>query len=420
MASVKATQPSKFRDAMSVVDGLPFAEEKKDYILKTLDPILEEMVSDVLAEMPNVPMDFMIQWLIKRTGRAADATERVSVFQKNHNLKQELRYLQGSLEEASTAAAAPAEEEEEEEDDDDDCDEIPESFRKSEESMGKTRTSVSAEAYGTWNQKKAFTPPDHPKTDEQKQRLKQTLSKSFMFSSLEDKDMTTILGAMKECKFAAGQKVINEGDNGDFLFVIEKGQLECIKASNGEDKVVKTVNEGDVFGELALLYNCPRAASVVAKDECICWELDRESFNYIVKDAAVARRNKYDEFLQSVTLLASLEAYERSQIADALKPEKFQKGDCIVKQDDPGDKFYIVEEGTLYALKDIDGSSKRVMDYKVGDYFGELALLKNQPRAASVIVESENAKVLSMSRLSFNKMLGPLAELLSSKVQSYK
>ena len=201
---------------MSVVDGLPFAEEKKDYILKTLDPILEEMVSDVLAEMPNVPMDFMIQWLIKRTGRAADATERVSVFQKNHNLKQELRYLQGSLEEASTAAAAPAEEEEEEEDDDDDCDEIPESFRKSEESMGKTRTSVSAEAYGTWNQKKAFTPPDHPKTDEQKQRLKQTLSKSFMFSSLEDKDMTTILGAMKECKFAAGQKVINEGDNGDF------------------------------------------------------------------------------------------------------------------------------------------------------------------------------------------------------------
>eukprot|EP00439_Symbiodinium_sp_Y106_P075123 s1348_g14.t2 len=410
-----ATQPSKCCDAMSVVDGLPFAEEKKDYILKTLDPILEEMVSDVLAEMPNVPMDFMIQWLIKRTGRAADATERVSVFQKNHNLKQELRYLQGSLEEASTAAAAPAEEEEEEEDDDDDCDEIPESFRKSEESMGKTRTSVSAEAYGTWNQKKAFTPPDHPKTDEQKQRLKQTLSKSFMFSSLEDKDMTTILGAMKECKFAAGQKVINEGDNGDFLFVIEKGQLECIKASNGEDKVVKTVNEGDVFGELALLYNCPRAASVVAKDECICWELDRESFNYIVKDAAVARRNKYDEFLQSVTLLASLEAYERSQIADALKPEKFQKGDCIVKQDDPGDKFYIVEEGTLYALKDIEGSSKRVMDYKVGDYFGELALLKNLPRAASVIVESENAKVLSMSRLSFNKMLGPLAELLSSK-----
>lgn len=69
--------------------------------------------------------------------------------------------------------------------------------------MQKTRTSVSAEAYGQWNQKKAFTPPDYPKTEEQKQRLKQTLSKSFMFSALEEKDMQLVLGAMKECKIEA-------------------------------------------------------------------------------------------------------------------------------------------------------------------------------------------------------------------------
>lgn len=152
---------------------------------------------------------------------------------------------------------------------------------------------------------------------------------------------------------------------------------------------------------------------------CICWQLDRESFNHIVKDAAVARRTKYDEFLKSVNLLSSLEAYERSQIADALVAETCKKGDTIVKQDDPGDKFYIVEEGTLYALKNFGSEEKRVMDYKAGDYFGELALLKNQPRAASVVVESETAKVLSMSRVSFNKMLGPLADLLASKVSSY-
>jgi len=154
-------------------------------------------------------------------------------------------------------------------------------------------------------------------------------------------------------------------------------------------------------------------------EACICWQLDRESFNHIVKDAAVARRTKYDEFLKSVNLLSSLEAYERSQIADALVAETCKKGDTIVKQDDPGDKFYIVEEGSLYALKNFGSEEKRVMEYKPGDYFGELALLKNQPRAASVVVESETAKVLSMSRVSFNKMLGPLADLLSSKVSSY-
>merc|ERR1719446_206755 len=191
--------------------------------------------------------------------------------------------------------------------------------------MGRARQSVSAEAYGTWNQKKAFEPPKHEKTDAQKTRLGSTLQKSFMFAALEQKDMDIILLAMKECIFSAGTKVITEGENGDYLFVIEKGNLECKKTINGEEKVVKVVNEGDVFGELALLYNCPRAANVVAKDECVCWQLDRDTFNNIVKEASVKRRDK----------------------SDALKQEKYEKGVYVVRQDEPGDKFYIIEEGTL-------------------------------------------------------------------------
>jgi len=403
--------------AMSVVDGLPFAEEKKKYILERLDPILEEMVSDVLTEMPKSPIDFMISWLRKRSGTAA--TANVSVATKNAQLKQELAQATSSLQEAGLSIVkdeAKEEEEEEEEEEDDDCDEIPESFRKPEKQMGAARQSVSAEAYGQWNQKKAFTPPKYEKSAEQTQRLNSTLSKSFMFADIEKSDMDIILMAMKEMRFDASTKVITEGDDGDYLFVIEQGSLECIKNIEGVDTVVKTVAVGDVFGELALLYNCPRAANVVAKETCVCWQLDRETFNHIVKDAAVKRRNKYDAFLKSVTLISSLEPYERSQIADALKTEVFKQGDTVVTQGEPGDKFYIIEEGALFAVKD----GTRVMDYKPGDYFGELALLKNQPRAASVAVESESAKVLSMSRLSFTKMLGPLAGLLKDKVGSYK
>jgi len=156
-------------------------------------------------------------------------------------------------------------------------------------------------------------------------------------------------------------------------------------------------------------------SDVLAKNECICWQLDRDTFNQIVKDAAVKRRETYDKFLQSVTLLSTIDAYERSQIADALIPETFKEGDAIVKQNDPGNNFYIVQTGTLYAMKD----DMRVKEYKPGDYFGELALLKNQPRAASVIVSSDSARVLSMSRSSFSKMLGPLSHLLSSRVNTY-
>merc|ERR1719247_2921539 len=313
--------------------------------------------------MPKSPVDFMILWLRKRSGTAN--TTAVSIAGKNAQLKQELSQATSSLQEVGLAMTKDGdepkeEEEEEEEDDDDECDEIPESFRKSEESKGKARASVSAEAYGQWNQKKAFTPPSYPKSPEQTDRLSKTLLKSFLFSELEKADMDLILLAMKEQNFDAGKKVINEGDDGDYLFVIEQGNLDCVKNIGGEDKVVKTCTSGDVFGELALLYNCPRAANVVAKDTCVCWQLDRETFNHIVKDAAVKRRTKYDDFLKGVTLISSLAAYERSQIADALKAETFKQGDKICVQGEPGDKFYILEEGTLFAMKD----DKRVMEYK--------------------------------------------------------
>jgi cAMP-dependent protein kinase regulator len=407
---------------MSVVDGLPFNPPKKKYILEVLDPVLEEMVSDVLTEMPKSPHEFMIQWLRKRNGVVSAGA--VSISSKNKKLKQELVQITGSLKETSTAIAHKKpddpQEEEEEEEEDDDCDEIPESFKKSEEQLGRARQSVSAEAYGQWNQKKDFTPPSYPKTDDQKTRLKATLTKSFMFSELDAKDVETILMAMKETPLTAGAKVITEGEDGDYLFVIESGTLDCVKNIDGTEKVVKTCNVGDVFGELALLYNCPRAASVVAKDNCICWQLDRETVNHIVKDAAIKRRTKYETFLKSVTLISDISQYERSQIADALKSESFSKGDTIVKELDPGDKFYIVEEGALYANKKLaGGSEKRVMNYKPGDYFGELALLKNQPRAASIVVESDTAKVLSMSRVSFTKMLGPLQHLLAARADVY-
>merc|ERR1719156_472764 len=100
----------------------------------------------------------------------------------------------------------------------------------------------------------------------------------------------------------------------------------------GEEKLVATREAGDAFGELALLYNCPRAASVVSRDKCTLWQLDRETFNHIVKDAAQKKREKHEKFLKEVQLLSEMDAYSRSQIADALKEEDFKDGEVIVKE----------------------------------------------------------------------------------------
>jgi len=106
---------------------------------------------------------------------------------------------------------------------------------------------------------------------------------------------------------------------------------------------------GEGFGELALLYNAPRAATIKAIEDSIVWKLDRDTFNHIVKDAAQRKREKYDNFLQSVPILASMDAYERSKLGDAVKEESFSNGEYIIRQGATGEKFFMISEGTAIA-----------------------------------------------------------------------
>ena len=78
----------------------------------------------------------------------------------------------------------------------------------------------------------------------------------------------------------------------------------------------------------------------------------------------------------------------------------------------------MILSGEAVATKNIDGKVQEVMNYKEGDYFGELALLKNEPRAANVIAKTK-MKVVSLNRESFMRLLGPLEVILKRNLTSY-
>eukprot|EP00919_Chromeraceae_sp_WS-2016_P069964 GHVR01165888.1.p1 GENE.GHVR01165888.1~~GHVR01165888.1.p1 ORF type:complete len:227 (+),score=60.71 GHVR01165888.1:119-799(+) len=216
---------------------------------------------------------------------------------------------------------------------------------------------------------------------------------------------------------------IVQGADGDCLYVVDSGVVDCYKIfePGQPEKLVKTCGTGDVFGELALLYNCPRAASVESRDKSVVWMLDRATFNAIVKDSAAKKRQLYEGFLTTVPVLSGMDPYERHKIADALRSEMFLEGEYIVKQGDLGDRFFLLENGTAAATKSfiLGQAPKEVMKYKKGDYFGELALLKNEPRAANVVATSD-CKCASLDRASFKRLLGPLQDILQRAESQYK
>ena len=284
------------------------------------------------------------------------------------------------------------------------------------------RSAVSAEAYGDYNKKENFKARYIEKTQEQIQRIKSMIIHSFIFGNLESKDMEIVINAMEEKKYKSGDIIIKQGENGDILYCIEEGECECYKKIENEEKLVKKYQSGDSFGELALLYNSPRAATVKAITDVITWCLDRETFNNIVKDAAQKKREKYETFLKKVDILSTIDSYELTQICDAVKSGVYFKGDYIIREGESGDVFYILEEGNCIASKRLEPGKppEEIKKYGPGDYFGERALVKGEPRYANIEVVSDNCKILSLDRNSFKRLLGPIQPLLQRNIEKYK
>ncbi len=246
------------------------------------------------------------------------------------------------------------------------------------------RTSVSAESIVPGSQSIEAV-PFHPKTSEQLKRIKAAIRDNFIFRDIEDKQLQAVLGAMEEVHVVSNEVVIRQGDQGDYFYVVEDGFLLCYVATRLQGrhaqnsahhpefgKKVADYGPGSSFGELALMYGHPRAASIIASKPSTLWRLDRISFRTIILKAAHTRRTMYEEFLASVPVLRSLSPEERSKIADVLGSRVYEDGEDVVVEGEMGDTFYLVEEGGAIALKkNPEGSGEMVVkEYEKGGYFG--------------------------------------------------
>ena len=211
--------------------------------------------------------------------------------------------------------------------------------------------------------------------------LLEVVSKSPLLRTLDEDQRDQMVKAfsgplMKE----DGEDVITEGDIGDVFYLIEEGDVD-VYVNKVPDTVVHTYHSGDSFGELAIMYNAPRAATCRSKGTTKLWALDRVSFKVIVVAAAMQKREKFVGFLKQVPILESLTEMELMTMADSMAEEKYNSGDIICTQGDAGNYFYIVHEGTaICKQKTAEGGDKTVAELTTGNYFGEIAFPRSLVR----------------------------------------
>lgn len=267
------------------------------------------------------------------------------------------------------------------------------------------RTSVSAEsiAPGAFAGAASGTASNNLSA-EQLESLYKSVSHNFLFANLDEEACRSVLQSLQEKKVAEGEVIITQGDEGDYFYIVESGAVEFIK----DGAKVNASGPGSSFGELALMYNAPRAATVTATQPATLWSLDRVTFRKILLDGTHQRRSMYDGFLKEVPILSDLGSYERNKLADALTSQVFEPGLAVITEGEAGDAFYLVESGEAEVTKAGEGVVKQL---KQGDYFGEVALLNDLPRQATVTAKSK-LKVATLGKDGFQRLLGPVLDHL--------
>jgi CRP-like cAMP-binding protein len=104
------------------------------------------------------------------------------------------------------------------------------------------------------------------------------LAKLPLFAEFAPGQMAMVASRLIPERYQAGQRVFSQGDPGDSFFIIKEGQVDILVARDGHESKVAELGAGEYFGEIALLLDVPRTASVVAKADCLVLRLKQEDF----------------------------------------------------------------------------------------------------------------------------------------------
>jgi cGMP-dependent protein kinase len=182
----------------------------------------------------------------------------------------------------------------------------------------------------------------------------------------------------------------------------------------GEKFQSHQLGPGDYFGERALMTNEPRAATVIAVTKTVLMTLDKIAFQkHLGPLQDVLDQNLNMRVLNSVKLFEKLTAGERAKLCKSFVSEVFSAQSTIIKQGDKGTKFYVLLDGTATVYD----KENQIGVLKSGDYFGEMALLDDETRKATIIANTD-CKCVYIDRNTFTKILGSLKHLMERETMA--
>ncbi|KAL7676557.1 hypothetical protein ACOME3_002809 [Neoechinorhynchus agilis] len=256
--------------------------------------------------------------------------------------------------------------------------------------------------------------PIFEKTEEQRAGIRTKLRAFHLCENLRIEQLEQIIDALEPLSVKAGTVLIKQGEKGDTFYVIDNGKFQVV----ANDNIVHEFINTGCFGELALIFNTPRNATIKAETDGMLWTIDRRTFRRKVVLTAKERDKLYENAMTSIPLFNGLDLNSKIYLLNSVKQEIYEDGDCIFKQGEVADCMYFVEDGIVRIEMESNGLVRTVKEIKKGDYFGELALIDNKPRAASAFAVGKT-RVGVMTADKFKEYMEPMLDTLEENKKKY-
>eukprot|EP00096_Caligus_rogercresseyi_P000213 TRINITY_DN1056_c0_g1_i3.p1 TRINITY_DN1056_c0_g1~~TRINITY_DN1056_c0_g1_i3.p1 ORF type:complete len:574 (-),score=180.06 TRINITY_DN1056_c0_g1_i3:275-1996(-) len=235
------------------------------------------------------------------------------------------------------------------------------------------------------------------------------MDNDFM-KNLEGTQIQEIVDCMYAMKYNEGSLIIKEGDVGSIVYVMEEGTVEVSR----ENKFLSVLPPGKVFGELAILYNCKRTATIKALSDVTLWAIERKAFQTIMMRTGLIRQAEHSAFLRSVPTFVDLPEESLNKLADVLEECTYKDGEYIVRQGAGGNTFFIISRGRVKVTK-VEPSFKEekfIRNLHKGEFFGEKALQGDVNRTANIIADDPTGVTcLVIERDAFHHLISNLEDI---------
>jgi CRP-like cAMP-binding protein len=217
-----------------------------------------------------------------------------------------------------------------------------------------------------------------------------------LFSALEKEGLRALIGCFEMFTVPAGKAVISEGEEGAEAYIVARGELEVRRTAedDGRTLTLARLNNGALFGEMALLSRAPRAASVVACRPSILLVARRDALEAVAEKrpdvgielAAHCRRRMVANLVRTSKVLLAVDASERPALVERFETRVFEKGDKLIVEGKDTSGLHLIASGEVAVVGHEDSSEPFVIaTLAVGETVGEVALVLRRKANADVV-----------------------------------